>query len=186
MPAIVDSESAWQGMVELYALPGMTEVCLRLQDRYGVSVSTLLTLVWSARAGHGPLTVAAAAAVAPDAERLERDVLRPYRHARNGLRGLARQDEAAADLRRDLLTRELALERFVQQRVVHLLRPDDARDAPGDAGRDCRATVARYLAAIPVQDSPELRADLRQFFLALGDTAPDRAVSEVVGGESVP
>ncbi|WP_290637967.1 TIGR02444 family protein [Aquisalimonas sp.] len=184
MSTIVDGDAAWQGMVHLYGLPGMMEACLGLQDGAGVSVSAMLTLVWSARAGHGPVTSEAAVAIAAVGEALERDVLRPYRQARNGLRGLARQDDAAAALRRDLLTQELALERFVQRRVVHLLQPADARGAPDGADRDCRMAVARYLAAIPVHDSRELRAGLRQFFLALGDTAPDRAVSEMIAAGS--
>lgn len=179
-----DSEAAWQGMVHLYGLTGMTDACLRLQDGDGVSVSALLTLVWSARSGHGPVARDAAVAVASVGEDLERDVLRPYRQARNGLRGLAQQESDAAALRRELLTQELALERFVQQRVLHILQSAGARDAPGDVDHDCRLAVARYLAAIPVQDSPELRASLHQLFLAVADTAADQAVDAVLGPDS--
>lgn len=184
MVTISDDEATWQGMAQLYGVPGMSDVCLRLQDGAGVSVSALLTVAWSARAGHGPLTVDAAAAVATVSEELERDVLRPYRRARNGLRDLAQQESEAATLRQGLLEQELALERFVQQRVLRVLRPVSGRGAPGDAGRDCRLAVARYLGAVPVGDSAELRTDLHQFFLALGDAAPDQAVSEALRPES--
>ncbi|WP_290650943.1 TIGR02444 family protein [Aquisalimonas sp.] len=155
-------DAAWAGLARLYGEAGVKEICLLLQDRAGVCVTALLTVVWSAAAGHGPLRPEAAAAVVAISERLEADVLRPLRRARNGLRGDARRDAQAAALRQSLLQRELEVERLVQERVLARIRPCGRRDHPGDAGDDARVALERYLTSLGVAATAGLRAPLRR------------------------
>lgn len=50
-PAIDCSPSLWPFAVHVYALQGVSGLCLRLQDEHGLDVDVLLTLLWQACQG---------------------------------------------------------------------------------------------------------------------------------------
>jgi uncharacterized protein (TIGR02444 family) len=49
MNEAAENRSCWDFVVELYAKPGVSQACLELQDRLGVDVSFLLTVLFYAR-----------------------------------------------------------------------------------------------------------------------------------------
>lgn len=50
-PAIDSSPALWPFAVHVYALPGVSGLCLRLQDEHGLDVDVLLTILWRACQG---------------------------------------------------------------------------------------------------------------------------------------
>jgi len=146
---------AWESMASLYALPGVTDQALSLQDQAGVSVSALLTLVVSASRGHGALCPAAAVAVAESSEAFEADVLRSLRRARNGLKRWfgGPRGEQAQMLRQSLLERELAAEGLEQMLILDMLSEPGVLAPPDDPLADTCRSVARYLTALGVSPS---------------------------------
>ncbi len=139
------ADNAWSALAAMYAQPGMKEALLALQEDAGVSVSALLTLIWSSAVGYGAATDKTVREIVADTEALEAEVLRPYRRARNGLRAWAAKEGEAANLRRQLLEQELVLERYVLRRVLERLAAASAREPAGDAAVDVERVVARYL-----------------------------------------
>ncbi|MDN3516762.1 TIGR02444 family protein [Aquisalimonas lutea] len=137
-------DAAWAGVAALYTRPGMAERCLALQQRDGTSVTTLLTLIWTAVHGGGAVTRQAASDVAALTEAFQAEVLRPLRASRDGLKRWLEALEGASALRQDLLDRELAAERLEQGFVLRCLE-GDGHCPPDDPCGDACLSVARYL-----------------------------------------
>lgn len=138
------ADAAWAGIAALYTRPGMAERCLALQQRDGTSVTTLLTLVWTAVHGRGAVTRQAASDVAALTEAFQAEVLRPLRVSRDGLKRWLETLEGASALRRDLLDEELAAERLEQRFVLRCLEAS-GHSPPDDPCGDACLSVARYL-----------------------------------------
>ena len=155
------ADSAWAALARMYGRPGVKETVLALQDNNGVCVTALLTLLWSAANGHGPASLPTVTAVVAESESLEADVLRPYRRARNGLRHRATADTGAAELRRRLLDQELELERYLQNRVLAILAPGNARETETGPDTAVEATLNRYLDRLGVKADPPSAATIR-------------------------
>ena len=139
----IDTDTAWQALVDLYTRPGAARHCLQLQAGDGTSVTALLTLMASAAAGNGAVTRQAAADVAALSEAFQSDVLRPLRSARDGLKRWLRVLPDGADVRESVLDRELAAEQLEQQLVLECIA--GGRAAPDDPCGDACLSVARYL-----------------------------------------
>lgn len=127
------ADDLWDFSVRFYRLPGVEPACLRLQARYGLSVSLLLAALWFGREGWGRLGATEMEAAIRRAQEWDREVIEPLRALRRHLkkhppRGL---EESAEALRRDLLGRELEAERIEQR----LFLADYPKDHPADDQR---------------------------------------------------
>lgn len=138
------ADAAWAGIAALYTRPGMTERCLALQQRDGTSVTTLLTLIWTAAHGRGAVTRQAAGDIAALSEAFQAEVLRPLRTSRDGLKRWLEILEGASGVRQDLLDHELAAERLEQNLVLRCVERT-GHCPPDDPCGDACLSVARYL-----------------------------------------
>ncbi|MEX0730161.1 MAG: TIGR02444 family protein [Aquisalimonadaceae bacterium] len=174
--------NAWEQIGELYALPGIMPQCLALQERAGVSVTALLSVVVHAAGGGGALKPSAAARVAEVSEAYEAAVLRPLRQARDGLRSWTAgpREDAAQGLRQGMLEHELAAERFCQEMVLDLLGDPDSTAAPEDPLADVCRSVARYLAALGAVPDAELHQSLAHILTAALEDYDGLHVSRVL------
>lgn len=150
---MVGNGIAWERMGQLYALPGIMPQCIALQESARVSVTALLTLVLVAAERMGAVTDPAAARIARGTEVFQENVLRPLRHARDGVKPWmeGRHSETATALRREMLRGELAVERFEQGLVLDMLNQPQSLNVPEDPLADASRSVARYLAALGVR-----------------------------------
>ena len=123
----------WDWAGRAYAAPGVEAVCLRLQDRFGQSVSYLLWAAWTAAEGR-PLDDALVGRAAARAFLGETEALRPLRAARRAAEG-----ERRAALKRQ----ELAAERRLLE-ALETMTP-----APGPAPLGLAETLGRAAAAWP-------------------------------------
>ncbi|RLK47024.1 uncharacterized protein (TIGR02444 family) [Alkalispirillum mobile] len=127
------ADDLWEFSIRFYRQPGVEPACLRLQARYGLSVSLLLAAMWFGREGWGRLGATEMEAAIRRAQEWDREVIEPLRALRRHLkkhppRGLEESTEA---LRRDLLGRELEAERIEQR----LFLADYPQGMPVDAVR---------------------------------------------------
>ena len=127
--SLAASQPLWDFAVEVYARPGVRELCLRLQDEHGLDVDVLLAAAWAAHQG---LRLDAAAARALD------EAARPVReHFTLPIRELRRAAAHDPELKQLLLSAELRAERLALH-ALHAALP--RASAPG-------AGVAENLAA---------------------------------------
>ncbi|MCP1676799.1 uncharacterized protein (TIGR02444 family) [Natronocella acetinitrilica] len=167
----MDREAAWQGIVGYYQQPGAARQLLQLQDRLGVSVTALLTLLWLSATHHGAPTAPAIRALVQSTEAFQRDVLRPMRSAREALRGWeVTPGVSAEDVRQRLLAVELEVERLEQALVLESLGPAEQREAPDDALSDACLALARYCRALEIDlDAEAAQALIHAISVALDD-----------------
>lgn len=126
-----DAGSFWDWSVEIYARPGVAEACLALQDRRGVDVNLLLLGLWLATRGR-TLPPDTAAALADQAATWQREVVRPLRDVRRGLKR-REGDPAVAALRREVAAVELAAERLQQTELERQVRDHTCAAPPTPA-----------------------------------------------------
>jgi len=127
----------WRFSLAFYGRAGVTAALIQLQDRAGMDVNLLLFAVWrGAVHGHRLSETelrAAEAAVAP----LRREIVKPARGLRRGLKAAADPDIQA--LRRRVAVFELAAERAAQSRLAGTV-------AAGGDGADRREAAEANLA----------------------------------------
>lgn len=113
---MAQDNALWDYAVSLYGVPGCAVLCLQLQDDYGLSINRLLFALWLAdQQRRYPAQV-----VQQDADRWQREQLKPLRELRYGLRGQteSNNEERCYEL---LKQAELAAEKVELERLQQCL-----------------------------------------------------------------
>ncbi len=110
------AEAFWRFSLMVYGRPAVADALIRLQDRGGHNVNLILFGLWFALCEGGELDAAALGDAQKAVAALDRDVVLPLRRLRTALRG--NDDPDIRDLRRRVLTLEIAAERRVQIRLA--------------------------------------------------------------------
>lgn len=102
----------WRYAVGLYSQPECAELCLQLQDEYGLSINRLLFALWLADQQRGY----PAEALLQEADQWQREQLKPLRELRYSLRGQteSNNEERCYEL---LKQAELAAEKVELERL---------------------------------------------------------------------
>jgi uncharacterized protein (TIGR02444 family) len=137
--------SFWDFSIAFYALPGVADACLELQERNGADVNVLLFLLYLARARR-LLAPADVARIDSLASPWREAVVVPLRSVRRALKVPvgAFEPAATARLRGEVKRIELAAERLQQETLERLTpagTPDGARMDPAACAR---AHLAAY------------------------------------------
>lgn len=111
---MAQDNALWDYAVSLYGLPGCAALCLQLQDDYGLSINRLLFALWLAdQQRRYPVQV-----VLQEADRWQREQLKPLRDLRYRLRGQteSNNEERCYELLKqaELVTEKVELERLQQ------------------------------------------------------------------------
>jgi uncharacterized protein (TIGR02444 family) len=122
-------QDLWNFAVRLYALAGVEDACLQLQEA-GDDVCLLLAGAWLQRRGT-PCRDERVQALRELAAPWQREVVAPLRQTRRAWRGMAGQDPVLATLREQLKRLELEAERLLLQRIEAL-----AGNWPSEASED--------------------------------------------------
>jgi uncharacterized protein (TIGR02444 family) len=135
----------WEFSLAFYAVPGVADACLTLQDRNGADVNVLLYLLYAAQAGRA-LSPADIAAIDALARPWREAIVLPLRTARRALKATIGRFEPAATARlRDELKRvELHAERLQQQTLERLAPPGTPRASDADVADCARAHLNVY------------------------------------------
>lgn len=83
----------WNYSLWLYAQPGVSDACLRLQDEHGLDVNLVLFCIWSGLAGPGRLTRDELGVAIARGGQWQREVVEPIRRIRRTLK----KDSLGAD-----------------------------------------------------------------------------------------
>lgn len=109
--------SLWTWALETYALDGVPEACLALQDEHGQNTPFLLWAIWAETADPDLLARAAAASRAWDAV-----AVKPLRAVRRALKSAQPpiDDDAREALREDVKAAELHAERVLLETLAEM------------------------------------------------------------------
>ena len=112
---MTEEEELWSFTLSFYALPGVAESCLRLQEEVGVDVNLLLTGLWLGLSRRGALR----SEWNPDPTllRWREQVVVPLRSLRRLLKGTGEDD-----FREEVRHLELEAERKYQQKLLWSLQ----------------------------------------------------------------
>src|SRR5258707_7054244 len=110
------AEAFWRFSLMIYARPGAAETLIGLQDRAGHNVNLILFAMWLGICEGRRLDAVGLARAKAAMGPLDRDIVRPLRRLRRGLRD--DPDAEVRDLHRRVLALEIAAERRVQARLA--------------------------------------------------------------------
>ncbi len=128
------SSSLWDFAVAVYAMDGVSPICLRWQDEFGVDVTVVLSAAWQATRGRA-LSRADVETLSEAVRQWRDDVIKPLRAVRRHLKQVPSLGAAGdvAELRRLIGHAELYGERMalsVLEQVVPGPVDDGRTDAP--------------------------------------------------------
>jgi uncharacterized protein (TIGR02444 family) len=135
----------WTFVTKLYSSDAVQQACLLLQDRFGVDVSFLLTLLWYAKDGIGfddGEIEALDHGIAP----WRSDVVEPLRTMRREIKPAAGHDSAVAGFRNKVKSIEIESE---QIEIAMLMRAMGQRKLTGVSGKPIQpAPIARTVETV--------------------------------------
>ncbi|KAB7623989.1 TIGR02444 family protein [Alkalilimnicola sp. S0819] len=168
----------WNFAVAVYERDGVKAACLRVQARYGVSISTLFAAVWTGSHGYGRLGATELEDTARRATEWHRDVIQPIRALRRQLRQQPPQgvEDETYRLRKQLLERELDAER-IEQKLFLMDFPQGLPCAPiGERWRDASHNAVLLMRKYCPRAEAEAVEDLS---LILQAACPGRSVADL-------
>lgn len=126
-----DASDLWKFAVALYGDDDVKAACLRIQARYGLSISLLLGAIWIGVNGYGRLGATEWETTARRAMEWHRDVIEPIRALRRQLRlqPPAGVEVQTHELRHQLVEAELGAER-IEMRLLLQDLPGELPAAP--------------------------------------------------------
>lgn len=126
-----DASELWKFAVALYEDDDVKAACLRVQARYGLSISLLLGAIWIGVNGYGQLGATEWETTARRAMEWHRDVIEPIRALRRQLRlqPPAGVEVQTHELRHQLVEAELGAER-IEMRLLLQDLPHELPVAP--------------------------------------------------------
>lgn len=145
----------WRFSLAVYALPGVAEACLELQEGAGADVNVLLYNLWLGSSGRR-LEAADMASVVMAVDGWRREIVAPLRAARRALKTpTAAFDASGAEaLRQAVKAVELEAERL-QQNALYAWRPLAQIGSEDEPAAAAAANVETYGATLGRRFSPE-------------------------------
>ncbi len=159
----------WNYSLRLYARPGVSEACLRLQDEHGLDVNLVLFCIWAGLAGPGRLTRDELNAAIARGSQWQTNVVEPIRTIRRTLKqdALGADEELVAFFRPRAQALELDgehVEQLLLASLVPLERGAQGRDAAEGNLREyldrcaiCEGSQALELAETVINAAAEAR-----------------------------
>jgi uncharacterized protein (TIGR02444 family) len=169
LESFVVEDSFWDFSVRHYGLPGVTDACLVLQDRYGLDVNLLLFCLWYG-GRHGEIDVSLLQAVTDFSRAWREQAVEPLRRVRRWIKlerdRLGPVPERLERLRQQVKALELQAEQLQQDYLEQLSESVDRDNAQG-----CRKAIEHnlrgYLQCLGVESAVELEGLLARVLTGL-------------------
>src|SRR5690242_19214991 len=116
-----EEEALWRFSLAFYALPGVADALITLQDRRGLDVNLVLFALWLGISGRGALDRDLLAKAERATGTLRSEIVEPLRRLRRNFRH--QPDGEVQQLREGVKAIELAGEKLVQARLARLTVP---------------------------------------------------------------
>lgn len=162
-PSELPANPFWDFSAQLYAQPGVSKACLRLQDDFDLDVNLLLFCLWFAHCGPGRLSREDLLACAELIQTWQAETLKPLRAIRRQSHSSLPADLAAFS-RHSLLAAELATER-VEQELLYRWAAGRDRAADTDGPAEAARNLVAYLAMQKLETSA-VATELRSLLAA--------------------
>ena len=129
MPDTLPQHPFWTYSLRLYAQPGVSDACLKLQDEHGLDVNLVLFCIWCGIEGPGELTAEELSTAVARAARWQTEVVERIRYIRRALKedALGADAELAKIFRPKVQALELEGE-HVEQLTLAALVPEERGD----------------------------------------------------------
>ena len=149
-----DDDLLWPFSLRIYAVPGVADACLALQEACGLDVNLLLWCGWRAAMGGGAGDAAELCVAMGRSARWQTEIVGPLRSVRRALKPRAVEDADAAVLRDEVKRLELDAERLEQRFLARLDQwiCDPAR-SPDDRRHDAVLSMTAYLDMLGIDPS---------------------------------
>src|SRR5690554_2551906 len=157
------AKELWDFSLAIYGQEPIKAACLRVQARYGLSISLLLGAIWAGREGYGRLGATDLETTIRRATEWHREVIEPMR----AMRRLLRQppsgvEEETHALRKQLVDAELDAEQ-IEQRLFLMDFPSGLPTAAeGETWRDAATNGALLMRKSCPRPEPEAQDGLAQ------------------------
>jgi uncharacterized protein (TIGR02444 family) len=169
-----DAKRLWEFAVAVYEQETVKSACLRVQARYGLSISLLLGSIWTGTQGYGRLGLTDLETTVRRAMEWHRDVIEPIRALRRQLRQQPPPGAEAAThhLRRQLVEAELNAER-IEMRLFLEDFPKGLPKAPeNELWRDAAVNSSLLMRKNSPRPEPEALDSLAQIIGAVSPETP--------------
>jgi uncharacterized protein (TIGR02444 family) len=161
----MNRENFWDCSLRHYALPGVAESCLRLQDEYGLDVNLVLCCLWYGST-YGVLSPPQLERLTEFSEQWSGQVVRPLRQVRRWLKTELSRGELPgtelATLRSQVKKLELQAEHLQQNELEALLAP-----SVSDTSSTGQAGMAKNLKHYLLHQGIEIDTSLHQLLETL-------------------
>jgi uncharacterized protein (TIGR02444 family) len=171
----------WTFITGLYGDSDVQQICLRLQDDFGVDVSFLLTLLWCAAQGVG-FDDGDVAALDQAVASWRGEVVQPLRTIRREIKPAAAHDAIVAGFRNRIKSIEIEAEQIEIALLVQAVDRRKGRGASGEAAKPeliarTADTVLAFHAARAAKAAPWQTPEVRAAISWLADTAARMAAA---------
>jgi uncharacterized protein (TIGR02444 family) len=141
-----ENQSCWDFVVKLYARPGISQACLQLQDRLGVDVSFLLTVLFYARHRNIDLSVEEIASLDRSVFTWRGEVIVPLRRLRRHLKASDLLNSSTEEFYRKIKADELLAEQLEIGTIAQQLEEMQTQRSMSRPARDLIERVVKHFA----------------------------------------
>jgi uncharacterized protein (TIGR02444 family) len=141
-----EHQSCWDFVVELYAKPGVSQACLELQDRLGVDVSFLLTILFYAKHHGIDFSVEQIASLDRSISAWRDEVIVPLRRLRRRVKGADLLNFPTEEFYRRIKADELQAEQIEINAVARQLEQISGKQPMPALRRDMVEHVVKHFA----------------------------------------
>ena len=166
-----DNQPCWNFVVELYAKPGVSQACLELQDRLGVDVSFLLTVLFYAKLRNIDPSVEQIASLDRSVSTWRDQVIIPLRALRRRVKTSGLLNSPTDEFYRRIKADELLAEQLEIGTLAQRLEQTQAKQSISRLKRDVIERVVKYFAGSSGQHAYLGDAGIQHAISTLHDSA---------------
>jgi uncharacterized protein (TIGR02444 family) len=138
-----EDDALWRFSLAFYALPGVAQALITLQDRDRLDVNLMLFALWLGVSGRGRLSSDGLALADRAICTIRAEIVEPLRALRRGLR--RDPDADVQRLRESVKAIELEAEKLAQRRLAGVAGPSRGETSPADRLAAAHENFALYL-----------------------------------------
>jgi uncharacterized protein (TIGR02444 family) len=161
----------WDFIVELYAKPGISQACLELQDRLGVDVSFLLTVLFHAKHRNIDLSVEEIASLDRSISAWRDEVIIPLRRLRRHIKASNLLNSSTEEFYGRIKADELLAEQIEIGTLAQQLGQMQAKRSVPQLERDVIERVVTHFATFSGQQAHLTDAGIQRAISTLHDSA---------------
>jgi uncharacterized protein (TIGR02444 family) len=166
-----ESQSCWNFVVEFYAKPGVAQSCLELQDRLGVDVSFLLTVLFYARHRGIDFSMEEIASLDRGISAWRDQVLIPLRRLRRSVKTSDLLNSPTEEFYRRIKADELLAEQLEVSALEQRLEQMDVKPSAAELKRDLVERVVKHFADTSAQHDQQTSETVQRAISTLHERA---------------